>query len=728
VKKRSIRITGLGVSLLMAVTLAGQPSEEGNPADTGKTVKTPKTGETGNTGDAPRILPDVVITATRSARDPGDLPYTTDSVDEDSIRYRRPARSLPQALGEVPSVSVQQTARGLESPYIRGFTGFRTLLLVDGIRVNNATFREGPNQYWGLVDPLAIERMEVVKGPSSVLYGSDAIGGTVNAFTAESFPEGVHPGLYYRFEGADLSHVVRPSIRGFHLDKLGYSGGFTWQSLDDLRGGRETGLQRYTGYDSVAGDFKLSWLPTERIEITAAFQAMDQFDVPRTHSTIYGVSFEGTEVGSYLRRELDHQRRFAYVKLHAEPDAEWIENITLSLSYQLIAEEEHRLWSDGRTRQQGYGDHTLGAILSAVSPSPIGDWTYGAEYYGDWVLSSFRRDFSSDGSPGGERRGPVADDSQYHSVGIFVQDEIKPLERLSIIAGGRYNLFHAHAPAEGLDPNPSDAETYTDLSETFQALVGSGRVIYRATDHLSPFTGVSQGFRAPNLSDLTRFDLARSGEQEVPSTDLDPERYISVEAGLRGRWEKWGFSASYYYTDIRDMIVRFPTGEVTGDGDTVVTRANVGDGYLQGVELSLDWNFYEGFTAHGSFWWMDGKVDNYDEGALSREPISRILPTQWLLGVRWDSRDRRFWVDSTLRIVLSEDRLSPGDKRDVQRIPPGGTPGYCLIGIRGGMRLWEERLHLFTGVENITDEDYRVHGSGVNGPGTNFIAGLELRF
>ncbi|MBM3891477.1 MAG: hypothetical protein FJ388_20385, partial [Verrucomicrobia bacterium] len=128
-------------------------------------------------------LDDMVVTATRGEKTVFDTPYTVESLSADDIQLRLTARSLPDALKETPAVMVQKTAYGQGSPYIRGFTGFRTLMLIDGIRLNNSVFRDGPNQYWSTVDPLSVDRLEVVKGPGSVLYGSDAIGGTVNAIT-----------------------------------------------------------------------------------------------------------------------------------------------------------------------------------------------------------------------------------------------------------------------------------------------------------------------------------------------------------------------------------------------------------------------------------------------------------------------------------------------------------------------------------------------------------------
>jgi hemoglobin/transferrin/lactoferrin receptor protein len=107
--------------------------------------------------------------------------------------------------------------------------------------------------------------------------------------------------------------------------------------------------------------------------------------------------------------------------------------------------------------------------------------------------------------------------------------------------------------------------------------------------------------------------------------------------------------------------------------------------------------------------------------------VSRLLPFTGLAGLRYDSPSRRWWVEGNVQITDRADRLSAGDHADTQRIPPGGTPGYTLATVRGGWRA-TDALTLTAGVENIFDEDYRVHGSGVNEPGVNFFFGAELRF
>ncbi|MGA1524618.1 MAG: TonB-dependent receptor plug domain-containing protein, partial [Planctomycetota bacterium] len=113
------------------------------------------------------------MTASRAPQTEFDAPFATDVLLADDL-FQRSYRSVPQALRDVPGVMVQETSVSQGSPYIRGFTGYQNLLLIDGVRLNNSVFRSGPNQYWSTIDPLGIDRLEIVKGPSSVLYGSAA--------------------------------------------------------------------------------------------------------------------------------------------------------------------------------------------------------------------------------------------------------------------------------------------------------------------------------------------------------------------------------------------------------------------------------------------------------------------------------------------------------------------------------------------------------------------------
>ncbi|HOW98651.1 MAG TPA: TonB-dependent receptor plug domain-containing protein, partial [Kiritimatiellia bacterium] len=127
------------------------------------------------------VLPEVVVTASRTPRDPQAEAATVYGLNTQEQTTRQGLRTTPDLLKGLPSAMIQKTSTGQGSPFLRGFTGFRTLCLIEGIRLNNSVFRDGPNQYWNTVDPLSIARSEVVMGPGSVMYGSDAVGGTMNA-------------------------------------------------------------------------------------------------------------------------------------------------------------------------------------------------------------------------------------------------------------------------------------------------------------------------------------------------------------------------------------------------------------------------------------------------------------------------------------------------------------------------------------------------------------------
>jgi hemoglobin/transferrin/lactoferrin receptor protein len=678
----------------------------------------------------PTRLPEVVVTATQTEEDPFTLPYAVDLVPRADLE-RKLSRTTPEALRELPSVMLQKTGHGQGSPYLRGFTGFRTLMLVDGIRLNNSIFRDGPNQYWNTVDSLTLDRMEVVRGPSSVLYGSDAIGGTVNALTKTrtEFGDGFNwdRELFYRFSSAEDSHIGRAEISGNFGHELGFVIGGSVKEFGDLRGGEDVGRQPKTGYSERDWDGKFEYFITPNSRFVLGHQTVDQDDAWRTHSTIYGLLWSGTTRGNDLERILDQNRDLTYLQYHAEELTGFVQEIHASVSHHLQEEGERRLRNDLRRELQGFDVHTLGVSLQLQSPSPVGRWIYGAEYYRDWVDSFFRR-YAADGTLQVERRqGPVADNASYDLGGVYVENQL-PLfdEHLELILGGRYT----YAAAEARKVEDSAGQPLS-LSDSWNTVVGSGRALYHFDEarHWNVFAGASQGFRAPNLSDLTRFDIALSGEQEIPAFGLEPERFVTYEIGARTSYERFAAQAGYFYTMIDDMIVRVPTGATAPTGEAIVNKENSGEGYVHGVELSgsvkphQDWELWANFT------WMEGSVETplVAGGALETEPISRLMPITVNVGLRWEHPSRKFWGEFASTLTAIQDRLSSSDERDTQRIPVGGTPGYDVYHLRAG---WKptKNFTLSAALENLADADYRIHGSGLNEPGRNFIVSANLRF
>lgn len=296
---------------------------------------------------------EVVVTARQVEESRFATPYAVELIGARRIEEVA-FRSTPAIFREVPGSLVQKTSQGQGSPYLRGFTGCRNLFMVDGIRLNNAVFRDGPNQYWNTVDPGSIQRLEIVRGPGSVLYGSDAIGGTVNVLSRR--PQAYLAGdplrfsASYRYSSGDDSHITRVSVD----TELGPDSGLLLMAAMKRFGNLEAGdgqTLNNTGYDE--SDFHASWVWSASANLTlqAVHQQVRQDDVPRTHKTLASRSFAGTEPGTELRRNLDQERRLSYLKVSADQWAGW-RNISVNLYHQRQEESRDRLRSGNRSDQQ----------------------------------------------------------------------------------------------------------------------------------------------------------------------------------------------------------------------------------------------------------------------------------------------------------------------------------------------------------------------------------------
>ena len=662
----------------------------------------------------------IVITANRIAISELESAYSTEVIYDDQM-FKQGFRTTVDAIGSLSGVVLQKTAHGQGSPYIRGFTGFRNLFLIDGIRLNNSTFREGPNQYWNTIDPQSISRFEVVKGSTSVAYGSDAIGGTVNAITRLQTIEDTNSDqaarLFYRGSTAEQSNQIRASYDAIVSDRSVLSIGVTGKKFGDLIAGENTGEQPNTGYDEYNIDAKWLKIFKNDWKFSAAYFKTKQNDVPRTHKTIYSKSFAGTQEGKELKRDLNQLHELSYLKLATTQLGQFADSANFTLSYQKQQESRERLRTKDRYDSQGITVKTLGINSHFYKFFDQHDLIYGIEYYHDDVDS-----FSSNNPI----QGPVADDSSYQWFGFYLQDKYAFNKQSSLDIGARWNYMSVDANKIS-DPLTGNM---TQLNKNWQNLIGNIRYNYQITPKQhSAYFGISQGFRAPNLSDLTRFDSARSNEFETPSLNLDSEHYVSFDTGLKYRTERFDYDLALYYTNIKDQIQRVPTGRQNEEGEFEITKMNLGDGYAYGGEFDLRYQIYPQVNITASVAYIEGKIDTFptSEQVLTQEYMSRLMPTNARISVQYTPESNNWWLNTEVVAFAKADKLSTRDKSDKQRIPPNGTPSFIVWNLSSGYAV-SEQLLLSLQLNNILDENYRVHGSGQNEAGVNLVGSISYSF
>jgi hemoglobin/transferrin/lactoferrin receptor protein len=665
----------------------------------------------------------MVITASPlKPDDPFLTPYSVDLLEEDAIEERQ-VRSLPDALKEMPGISVQKTAAGHGSPFIRGFTGFRNVFLIDGIRLNHAGFRDGPNQYWNTVDPFTIGSLEVLRGPASSLYGSDAIGGTVyvHTRTIDRFPDAWEIGgrALARYSSAEQSYVER-----LEFDAAGPTAGFlsgvTVRDFNDVVGGRHTGEQPDTGYDEYDADARFVFDLGPNQSLTAAVQSVRQDDVPRTHRTIHAKEWHGTVPGTDRRHDFDQERDLAYLQYKAGDLDGFVDSVHASLSLHRHYEDLNRVTGAGAKEVRRFEIYAPGLFLHGGKRTDLGFFTAGFDFNSDRVESDgFNR--SAAGVRTDFERGEIAGDARVDLAGLFLQDEFS-VGAVDVVLGARWTW--ERIDAKDVDPSGLGGPNLGDFTETYSALAGNARFLWHSSGDLKFFGGVSQGFRAPNLDDTTAVRLVLSGQTDFPNPDVDPERSVNFELGTRGRAGAFRGQLVGFYTVLDDFIARVPAPSIS---PTAFTKENFSDGWVKGVEASASFEITEAWSVRADATWSIGNLDALVGTETKERPMSKMNPATAHGAVRWQGVKKGPWIEGMVMAVRHQERLSPTDVTDTQRIPPGGTPGYTVVGVRGGIPIFDKAM-LTMAVENIANRDYRYHGSGTNEPGTNFIATFDIDF
>ncbi|HKJ90819.1 MAG TPA: TonB-dependent receptor, partial [Oceanipulchritudo sp.] len=381
--------------------------------------------------------------------------------------------------------------------------------------------------------------------------------------------------------------------------------------------------------------------------------------------------------------------------------------------------------------RRGFDLDTLALIVRASAwDERLFRVEYGFEGYRDFV-DSFRVRINPQTQ---ERRvsiqGPVADDAIYDLAGFYFKGFWQAKPSLMCTLGTRFT--HARAAADRFeDPFTGQVSRF---SGNWSNLSTSLRTIWRPLPRLRLSGGISQGFRAPNLSDLTRLDLARSGELEIPSPHIGPESFWTAEFGTSLESGPLLLHLAVYHTKIRDLIVRTPTGRLIREGPSTlfeVAKTNAGHGWVRGLEVSASMRLRDAWLLTGNVSWLDSELERFSDTSSQplriREPLSRMMPPTANLSLRYSPPGKAWSVEGLFRGALKQNNLSESDQRDSQRIPPAGTPGYALVDLLFSGS-FNSHYHLALKIENIFDKAYRVHGSGINGAGRNVIVSLVISY
>lgn len=630
-----------------------------------------------------------------------DNPRAIDVVTQQQITEKSPS-DMGQALEQTPGVMIQRTGRGQSSPFIRGLTGNQVLILVDGVRMTNATFRAGPNQYFNTIDPNMVERVEVIRGPGSVLYGGDAMGGVINVITKKTGITGydwLTGTTVQRFSSADLGYTGRLNLEG----SIGSSGLFAgagygnYNNLDiggtpDAPPGFNVGRQPATSWRYNSADIKFNYGLTPCDEVVVGWQRYEAEDVfrtdrfPQNRETIFD----------------PQQRDLVFLRFQGVNDRGPINTYEITGSLHRTKEGRRDERPIGTfDAQREFTDEQTGVTAVFGTDLRTAGWlTYGVDWYHDEIDASI---FNPDGD-GDTAQFP--DDAWYSRYGVFLQWYVPLTDRLSATSGVRYE----HVTA-GATVTVGDASIKIDPE--FQDWIGYGGLTYEVTPWLNLVGSISEGFRAPNLDDLAAVNSNVFVGTQLPNPNLEPETSITYEVGMKVDAPRLRGQAMVWWTDLEDHILRGPPND-----QLLLERTNK-DSFLQGVELSGEYLLPRSWSVYGNFWYTFGR-DNIDQ-----EPLSRIPPTQGILGLRRRWNGGKEWFDVYAWLAAKQDRLSARDISDTRRIPPGGTPGFGTVNFRYG-RMISKRQRLALNVENLFDEQYRVHGSGSDGPGINAILSYEL--
>lgn len=712
------------------------------------------------TDTSAKNLEEIIISFNKWERNQNEVPNKITKVTQEQI-FRNNPQTAADLLGQTGAVFIQKSQLGGGSPMIRGFATNRVLLVVDGVRMNNAIYRSGNVQNVLSIDALALETTEVIFGPGSLIYGSDAIGGVMDFHTLQ--PRLSTDGKL-RVKGSSLlRYSTANQEKTIHADvnlggkKWAFLTSLTYSSFDDLKMGKNGGpasylrteyVQRITGVDSIVRN------ADPRVQRFSGYDQWNllqkvRFKPGKYVDLVYGFTYARTGDAPRYDRLIQYRNgRLRFAEWNYGPMVWAMHNLQLLHTQKTGLYDEARITAAYQDYKESRIDRTrannnrtiqtekvraYSLNADAVKKIGKGELFYGMELVWNKVRSLGERvDISNNTSSAFASRYP--DGSSWSTSSFYgsYKTNIKP--KLTLTSGVRfsYNTLAASFDQTFI-PFP-----YETASIRKGALTGNAGLVYRPADGWQLNAMASTGYRMPNVDDIGKLFESIPGIITVPNPALQPEYAWNAEAGVvRHIPGRYRLELNVFHTLLDNAIVRRPftfngTDSIFFNGirSGVEALQNVARATVSGIQFSADIVVVKNVSVVTHANWISGKET--DDVKNEQVPLRHAPPFYGSTHLRYEYKKLFAEVYAVYNSALSNKNLAPSEqaKTDIYAKDANGkpySPAWHTFNVKASYKPSGHWM-ISAGWENITNRLYRPYSSGIVAPGSNLILSIRHHF
>lgn len=709
-------------------------------------------------------LDEVVISGNRTPEKTADIPRQIEVVDKSAITFGN-NQNTADLLFNQSNIYIQKSQQGGGSPILRGFEANRVVIMVDGVRLNNAIFRGGHLQNIIRIDQNILTSAEVLYGPGSVIYGSDAMGGVVSLNTRGPALNNTSKKLAIKNEFYIRSSLANNELTNHYNINIGskkwaaftaithstFGNIITGKNRDISWGNlglRPTFIKTINGvdqvvtnpnkYEQVESNYKqtdiiqkILFTPSTNTQHTLNLQYSTTSNVPR-YDRLTDLTNAGILASAAWYYGPEKRLLVAYT-IASTLSKTWFDSYKITPAYQVIEESRHN---------RSYGSVWQSSRIEKVNVSSINidlykriknhNLHYGIDAQHNTVSSTaFRTNINTSEHQNISTRYP-AGGSNYAFGALFLSHSIALTNRWLINEGIRFSKIYSEAKfGQSTLYYPFLPTSTIQKNYAVNGNIGLACLLHKDTRF---YTNIGNGFRAPNIDDLNKIFDSKTQFVILPNSNLKAEKSLTTDLGLNTIiLKKLSINASVFYTQLYDAIVVQSTqingsDSITYDGIKAKanTLLNAQKGFIYGWSINGKLVLKTNLHLYGASTYTYGRINNQQ----NLTPLDHIPPFYGKAGAVLKLKG--FVIDAYTQFngakPLQQYNINGED--NLQYATSNGLPAWYTVNFKTQYSVYKRGtlVTLQTGVENIFDTHYRLFASGISAMGRNFYATIRVGF